>query len=52
MAEMEAVASAVGEMKEVSRERLARAMATIAEAVDGPGYEELAARRDELLAVA
>ena len=52
MAEMEAVASAVGEMKEVSRDRLARAMATIAEAVDGPGYEELAARRDELLAVA
>ena len=52
MAEMEAVASVVGEMKEVSRERLARAMATIAEAVDGPGYEELAARRDELLACA
>ena len=52
MAEMEAVASAVGEMKDVSRERLARAMATISEPVEGPGYEELAARRDELLAVA
>ena len=52
MAEMEAVASAVGQMKEKSRERLDRAMATIAEAVEGPGYEELAARRDELLAVA
>jgi beta-N-acetylhexosaminidase len=52
MDEMEAVASAVGDIKDKSRERLARAMATIAEAVDGPGYEELAAKRDELLAVA
>ncbi|HEY5721387.1 MAG TPA: beta-N-acetylhexosaminidase [Allosphingosinicella sp.] len=52
MEEMEEVASAVGEMKEISRERLARAMATVADAEEGPGYEELAARRDELFAVA
>jgi beta-N-acetylhexosaminidase len=52
MAEMEAVASAVGEIKDVSRERLARAMATIAEAEDGEPYEALAAKRDALLAFA
>ncbi|HMJ93742.1 MAG TPA: beta-N-acetylhexosaminidase [Allosphingosinicella sp.] len=50
MAEMESVASAVGEIKEKSRERLARAMATIAEAEEGEPYEALAAKRDALLA--
>ncbi len=52
MAEMEAVASAVGEIGEKSLQRLARAMATIAEAEEGEPYEALAARRDALLAVA
>jgi beta-N-acetylhexosaminidase len=49
MAEMVAVASAVGEMGERTTERLARAMASVAEAAEGAPYEELAARRDALL---
>lgn len=52
MEEMEEVASVVGEIKDISRERLARAMATIAEAEEGEPYEALAAKRDALLAVA
>ena len=52
MGEMEAVASAVGEIGEKSRQRLDRAMATIAEAEEGEPYEELAAKRDALLAFA
>jgi len=52
MEEMVAVAGAVGEMPEHSRERLDRAMATIAEAPASKPYEELAAKRDQLLAYA
>jgi beta-N-acetylhexosaminidase len=49
MAEMAAVAAAVGELGEAARGRLARAMAGVA-AAQGAGYEELAAKRDSLLA--
>ena len=52
MEEMVAVADGVGPMPEISRQRLARAMATIADAGDAAPYEELAARRDSLLAYA
>jgi beta-N-acetylhexosaminidase len=52
MAEMVAVASAVGEMSEAGRERLERAMATIAGTDEGASYEELAAKRDTLLGYA
>ena len=51
MAEMVAVAGAVGEMNEAGRERLARAMAGLA-ASEGGSYEELAEKRDRLLAYA
>jgi beta-N-acetylhexosaminidase len=50
MAEMEAVASALPEMSAEARERLDRAMATIAKPAEPAGYEELAAKRDALLA--
>lgn len=50
MAEMVAVASAAGELSEPGRERLERAMATISEA-RGPCYDELADKRDRLLAL-
>lgn len=52
MVEMVAVASAVGAMTEKSRERMDRAMATIAEGGQDLSYEELAAKRDALLAYA
>jgi beta-N-acetylhexosaminidase len=52
MEEMEAVASAVGALGERGLERLDRAMATVAEAGEGAPYQELAARRDALLAYA
>ena len=52
MDEMKLVAAAVGGMSEKAAERMDRAMATIAEADAGPSYEELAAKRDSLLAYA
>jgi beta-N-acetylhexosaminidase len=52
MEEMVAVADGVGAMPEISRQRLASAMATIADTGDAAPYEELAARRDSLLAYA
>jgi beta-N-acetylhexosaminidase len=52
MAEMIAVASAVGEIGEPGRERLARAMASVSTIADGSDYAEAAAKRDELLALA
>ena len=52
MAEMMAVASGAEEMRPAAHERLERAMATISLAGDAPPYEELAARRDALLAYA
>jgi beta-N-acetylhexosaminidase len=51
MAEMAAVAEAVGEMSAAGRERLARAMASVA-AADCASYKELAEKRDRLLAYA
>ena len=50
MEEMIDVAAAIGPMSDSSRERLARAMATIRGAAPQGSYEELAARRDSLLA--
>jgi beta-N-acetylhexosaminidase len=53
MAEMVAVAGALGEMPEPSRDRLQRAMALVKNAGAGSAaYEELAAKRDQLLAYA
>jgi beta-N-acetylhexosaminidase len=53
MAEMVAVASALGAMAETSAERLGRAMASIAPtAGSGASYEELSDKRDRLLAYA
>jgi beta-N-acetylhexosaminidase len=52
MAEMQAVAGALGEMSMPARERLERAMATVADVAHGASYEELAAKRDALLAYA
>jgi beta-N-acetylhexosaminidase len=52
MAEMQAVAGALGAMSGSARERLERAMATVADVADGAHYEELAAKRDALLAYA
>ncbi len=52
MAEMEAVAGALGGIAPVAYERLQRAMATIATAASSESFEELAARRDSLLALA
>lgn len=53
MEEMVAMAGALGEMPEISRQRLDRAMGTVA-GVGRPSaaYEELAAKRDQLLAYA
>jgi beta-N-acetylhexosaminidase len=50
MAEMQAVASALPEMGTGARERLDRAMATIAEAAATDDYQDLAEKRDALLA--
>ena len=52
MAEMVAVAGAVGEIGDVARVRLDRAMATVAGAQPVAAYAELAAKRDALLAYA
>ena len=53
LAEMQAVAYALGgELTAQGRERLDRAMATVAEVGEGRAYEELAAKRDQLLAYA
>lgn len=52
MAEMTAMASALGEIRPEARQRLERAMADIADADPSPSYGELAARRDALLAYA
>jgi beta-N-acetylhexosaminidase len=52
MAEMVAIANGVGEMTAEGHERLERAMATVADAGEGAPYEELAAKRDALLAYA
>ena len=52
MAEMEAMARQLGEIGDVARARLDRAMATISSMPGDLSYEELAARRDELLAYA
>jgi beta-N-acetylhexosaminidase len=52
MEEMVAVASAVGELAPEGRERLERAMASVANAGETPAFEELTARRDALLAYA
>ncbi len=45
------IAGALGEMGDAARERLARAMARIAEPAATPSHAELAAKRDALLAV-
>jgi beta-N-acetylhexosaminidase len=50
MDEMVAVASAAEELTEKGRERLDKAMATIADASGGPSYSELADKRDRLMA--
>jgi beta-N-acetylhexosaminidase len=50
MAEMVAVASGAAEMTAQGAERLERAMASVRSAEEVPPYEELAARRDALLA--
>ena len=52
MSEMVAVASAAGPLGDKGRERLERAMATIAGGPAGPGYDALAGKRDQLLAYA
>ncbi|MDP8913974.1 MAG: beta-N-acetylhexosaminidase [Pseudomonadota bacterium] len=52
MAEMIAAASGAEEMTAAAHERLERAMATVSSDGDAPPYEELAARRDALLAYA
>jgi len=52
MAEMVSIANSVGEINEESRRRLDRAMATIRDGVETVAYEDLAARRDSLLAYA
>ena len=52
MGEMQGIAHELESMPEESRRRLHRAMATIDGETDDRGYDELAARRDELLAYA
>jgi beta-N-acetylhexosaminidase len=52
MEEMVSVASAIGDMRAESRERLDRAMATIADRSESSSFEEQVARRDALLAYA
>jgi beta-N-acetylhexosaminidase len=51
MEEMVAVASAAGALSEAGRQRLERAMAGLS-AGDGPTFDELAGKRDRLLALA
>lgn len=51
MAEMEAIAGAVGPIGEAAKARLDRAMATIAGAKAGSSVEALMAKRDALMAV-
>ena len=51
MAEMLAIAAAVGELSEAATLRLERAMATVAMPEDA-SYEDLAAKRDALLSYA
>jgi beta-N-acetylhexosaminidase len=51
MDEMEAVAGALGAIGAAAFDRLQRAMATVAGAVASEGFEELAAKRDALLAL-
>ena len=50
MAEMVAVARGLGEMTSQARERLDRGMASVADTVPTASYEDLAAKRDALLA--
>jgi len=52
MDEMVAVANAVPQLSEAAEERLRQAMLIAAEPDDGPSFEELVAKRDELLALA
>ena len=52
LAEMEAVAGALGPIGEAARARLDRAMATIAGAAPAESFEDLVAKRDALLALA
>jgi beta-N-acetylhexosaminidase len=52
MAEMVAVASAAGPLSEQGRERLDRAMASVGGAEGSTGYDDLADKRDRLLALA
>jgi beta-N-acetylhexosaminidase len=52
MEEMVAVASAVPAMSDEGEERLRQAMLIAGSAKDGPRFEELIAKRDELLALA
>jgi beta-N-acetylhexosaminidase len=52
MDEMVAVANAVEELSGKGRERLDRAMATIADRAEGPTFAELAEKRDRLFAFA
>ncbi len=52
LAEMEAVAGALGPIGATARARLDRAMATIAGAAPVDSFDDLAARRDALLALA
>jgi beta-N-acetylhexosaminidase len=51
MAEMVAVASAAGALSEAGRERLERAMAGVTATADEADYQNLAAKRDRLLAL-
>ena len=52
MEEMIAVAKGASELTPAARERLDRAMATVSGTRDAPAYEELAEKRDRLLALA
>jgi beta-N-acetylhexosaminidase len=52
MAEMVAAASALPALSEAGRERLERAMASVLGQADGASYDELAEKRDRLLAYA
>jgi beta-N-acetylhexosaminidase len=52
MEEMVAVAGALGEIAPPSLDRLDRAMSTVADAGDSVSFEQLAAKRDQLLAYA
>jgi hypothetical protein len=49
---MVGIAAIADEIGDKARERLSRAMATVADVGEGPPYDELAAKRDELLAFA